>query len=81
MECAGYCLSVQTCYAFQWLTLSKTDARNSCVLLKEDGICYDEDELVEIYVDATGMIPHCPGIVLILYSNIYFISVIKIFIT
>ena len=62
VECAGLCLSLPNCFAFQWLTLDKVKAQYSCLLLKEGGMCKGKESSVEIYADGAGRIPFCPGI-------------------
>ena len=56
VECAGLCLSKESCHAFQWIP------QNICKLLKIDGICLETDNNpIEIYADANIDIPSCIG--------------------
>ena len=58
VECAGLCLSIETCHAFDF----NRAGYNICRLLKIDGICLTTDyDPVEIYADANIDIPSCAG--------------------
>ena len=69
MECAGLCLSKESCHAFRWIPqIDFSDAEdNICRLLKIDDICLTMDynpmdfNPIEIYADANENIPSCTG--------------------
>ena len=58
VECAGLCLSINDCSAFQFIT-----GPFSCYLYKKDGACQLGDaDLIELYVEENMELPPCPGI-------------------
>ena len=64
VECAGLCLSIETCHAFNWIASADFNLAgdNICRLLKIDGICLTTDyDPIEIYVDASIDILSCAG--------------------
>ena len=63
MECAGLCLSMEKCNAFEF-SISTTGSF-SCVLYEKEGICIIQDNnSVEIYANQNENIPACPGIII-----------------
>ena len=64
VECAGLCLSIENCHAFNWISAANFNLAGDdiCRLLKIDGICLTTDyDPIEIYVDAKIDIPSCAG--------------------
>ena len=63
VECAGLCLSVEECHAFEFKESNSKDGFN-CTLYKEEGICEDRFSdlgLVEVYVDHSKVLANCQG--------------------
>ena len=62
VECAGLCLSVEECHAFEFKESNSKNGFN-CILYKEDGICEDRfsDLSVEVYVDQSKVLGDCQG--------------------
>ena len=63
VECAGLCLSVINCHAFEFKEL---DSNNGCrcILYEEDGVCDgnpSDVNLVEVYVDHSKAFHRCQG--------------------
>ena len=80
VECAGLCLSIEDCHAFNWISSADFNLAgdNMCRLLEIDEICLTTDyDPIEIYADANIVIPSCAGkkfLYLILFSYIEFLK-------
>ena len=63
VECAGFCLSLQTCHAFCWIGSNEKQANNLCLVLEKDSLCLTSDNnSIEIYIDSNENFPDCPGV-------------------
>ena len=83
VECAGLCLSKESCHAFHWTqqTDVTTVRDNVCKLLKIDEICLEtNNNPIEIYADADIDIPSCIGWYSLIISilSMYYKTFIKI---
>ena len=62
VECAGFCLSLQTCHAFRWIGSNEQQPNNICQRLDKDSLCLTSDNSpIEIYVDSNENFPDCAG--------------------
>ena len=75
VECAGLCLSMPDCVAFQWIGSSDEQPNNICRTLDKEKLCFtiESDKSVEIYASSNENFSLCNG------KKIPFLSVIDHF--
>ena len=63
VECAGFCLSLQTCHAFRWIGSNDEQPNNICQRLDKDSVCLTSgNNPIEIYVDSNENFSDCAGL-------------------
>ena len=62
VECAGFCLSLQTCHAFRWIGSNDEQPNNICKILNKESLCLtSSNNPIEIYADKNEYFPSCAG--------------------